>query len=123
MSKIKEFYHDEISQGLHFASDDSDYAYEAWRAHKESIAHRAEKLGILAWREGAVRTPYWDPALRALLDETGWHWTAKASEAWLRGWDHEQTIGLEIEESTRAQIESWELEEADREHPRWAYGL
>lgn len=127
MSKIKNFYHDEITQGLN-SPDDSDYSYAEWLEADRlttiaRVSTEAERLGILAHREDRVRTPYHDPALRALLDERGWHWTAKASEAWLRGWDHERTIALEIEQNTLAQIEQWEREEADREHPRWAHGL
>lgn len=124
MSKIKNYYHDEITQGLHYAGGDEDYSYAEWLeadrlTTNARVSTEAEKLGILAHREGRARTPYHDPALRSLLDEAGWRHTARASEAWLGGWDHERAIEWEIEQNTLAQIAQWEAEEADREIPRW----
>lgn len=126
MSKIKNFYHDEITKGLHLTSDDSDYSYAEWLeadrlTTNARVSTEAERLGILAHREGRVRTPYHDPALRALLNETSWSHTVRASEAWLRGWDHERAIEWEAEQNALAQIAQWEAEEADRETPRFAY--
>jgi len=137
MSKIKEFYHDEISQGLHYANDE-DYGYAEWletqttHGFEREIRTEAERLGILAQRNGLHRAPAHDPSLIELIREAdeaasrrkrrGLHDPATALvaiKAWLRGWEHEHSIAAEIEAAHLAQIEQWEAEEADREFPRW----
>jgi len=138
MSKIKEFYHDEICQGLHYSSDDADYGYSEWLAtqtpqgYEREIKADAERLGILAQREGLHRVPAHDPSLIELLQGASEAHEKRVSnglhglnplrtvlEAWLRGWDHERSIAAEIEAAHLAQIEAWEEEEADREVPLW----
>jgi hypothetical protein len=138
MSKIKNFYHDEIAQGLHYTSGDEDYGYAEWletqttHGIEKEIRTEAERLGILAQRNGLHRTPAHDPSLIDLIREAdeaasrrksrGLHSPAAALtaiRAWLQGWEHEQSIAAEIEAAHLAQIENWEAEEADRELPRW----
>lgn len=120
MSRIKEHYHEEIARGM---QGDEDYMYEEWLAGDPARAHNAaEKLGVLAHREGRARTPYHDPALRSLLDAAGWNRTGELSGAWLKGWDHEWQIGAELDREAEAEIAQWEAEERDREMPRWLVG-
>ena len=121
MSKIKEHYHEEIAHGMQ--GDDSDYEYTQWLAGDPARARNAaERLGIRAHREGRVRTPYHDPALRSLLDRAGWNRTAELSGAWLKGWDHERQVQAELDREAEAEIAQWEAEERDREIPRWLVG-
>jgi hypothetical protein len=122
MSRTKEHYHEEITRGLN-QPDDLDYGYEQFLAQDPArTRNEAERLGILSHREGRVRTPYHDPALRALLDLTGWKRTAELSAQWLKGWDHEWSVAMELERMEEQRIADWEAEEMDREHPRWMLG-
>ncbi len=128
MSRTKEHYHEEISRGLN-QPDDLDYQYEehlrleALRKYphiEATAAKRPEDLGYAAAEKGItapaddVHWLSWVTAKRMATGSMGTDEFLQAVQSWIEG--NRQA------EADLHSIESWEAEEADREHPRWTVG-